>query len=204
MNLKKKALIVTLLIAVFPKILLADNSTPKITVNEKNASVVENTPASATESLSVASQIRINGVNVGEKGTRIIDNADLDCHLEITNNSTAPQKVSVILSTYTETNTLYKAKIITTPLLAPDNTESIQIAYKFNRQKEHSGKLMFWNNGIVPFRTTIDFTQTGGINAYYYNADNRLLQVDKANNTSIYYTYDNMGNLLTKTLRGAE
>lgn len=154
--------------------------------------------------MSVASQIRINGVNVGEKGTRIIDNADLDCHFEITNNSTAPQKMSVILSTYTETNTLYKVKIIATPLLAPDNTESIQIAYKFNREKEHSGKLMFWNNGIVPFRTTIDFTQTGGINAYYYNADNRLLQVDKANNTSIYYTYDNMGNLLTKTLRGAE
>ena len=204
MNLKKKALIVTLLIAIFPKVLFAENSSPKITGNANNALVVENTPALTTESLSVASQIRINGVNVGENGMRIIDNANLACNFEITNNSTAPQKTSVILSTYTETKTLYKVKIITTPLLAPGNTENIQFSYTFNSEKEHSGKLMFWNNGIVPFRTAIDFTQAGGVNAYYYNADNRLLQVDKANDISIYYTYDNMGNLLTKTVKGVE
>ncbi len=291
MNFKKKILIITLLIAIFPKISFAENSTFKVTVDGKDTSVVEDTLTSTTDysnmnvlvyedadggkrliyegllgeydngawsnvdfgqidilfifnwdseymvyvqpvrtsantnnqsttntttnnqqqylsdnssSLTIASQIRINGVNVGENGMRIIDNANLACHFAITNNSITPQKMSVILATYTENKTLYQVKMINTPSITPGNTENVQIAYKFNTGKEYSGKLMFWNAGMVPFRTTIDFTQTNGINAYYYNADNRLLQVDKANNTSIYYTYDNMGNLLTKTLRGAE
>ena len=179
MNLKKKMLIVTLLIAIFPKISFAENSTFKVTVDGKDASVVEDTLTGTTDysnmnvlvyedadggkklvyegllgeydngawsnvdfgqidflvifnwdsedvlyvqpvktsantnnqtttnttannqpqylsdntsSLSIASQIRINGVNVGEKGMRIIDNANLTCHFAITNNSTTPQK----------------------------------------------------------------------------------------------------------------
>lgn len=151
-----------------------------------------------------SSQIKINGVNVGENGMRIIDNANLSCTFTITNNSSDSQKISAILATYTENKTLYQVKKINTPLVAPGKTESIQVAYKFNAKKEYSGKLMFWNDKMMPFRATVDFTQNSGVNAYYYNADNRLLQVDKANNTSVYYTYDNMGNLLTKTVRGAE
>jgi len=38
------------------------------------------------------------------------------------------------------------------------------------------------------------------VNAYYYDVNNRLIQVDKKNGKSIYYTYDNMGNLLSKTV----
>lgn len=58
--------------------------------------------------------------------------------------------------------------------------------------------------GMMPIRTSIDFTQNRGVNAYYYSSDNRLLQIDKANNTSIYFTYDKMGNLLRKTISGGE
>lgn len=176
-----------------------------------NKQTENNTPVNKTQylsdnasSLSIASQIKINGINVGENGMRIVDDANLACHFTITNNSSDSQKISAILATYTENKTLYQVKMINTPLVAPGKTESIQVAYKFNAKKEYSGKLMFWNDKMMPFRATVDFTQNSGINAYYYNADNRLLQVDKANNTSVYYTYDNMGNLLTKTVRGAE
>ena len=176
-----------------------------------NKQTENNTPVNKTQylsdsasSLSIASQIKINGINVGENGMRIVDDANLNCTFTITNNSSDSQKISAILATYTENKTLYQVKMINTPLVAPGKTESIQVAYKFNAKKEYSGKLMFWNDKMMPLAATVDFTQNSGINAYYYNADNRLLQVDKANNTSVYYTYDNMGNLLTKTVRGAE
>lgn len=38
---------------------------------------------------------------------------------------------------------------------------------------------------------------------YYYDSDNRMIQIDKSNGKSLIFTYDNMGNLLTKTVRGA-
>jgi len=50
----------------------------------------------------------------------------------------------------------------------------------------------------------LSFDGNSGINAYYYNSDNRLMQVDKSNGVSILYTYDKMGNLLTKAIRGEE
>ena len=156
-------------------------------------------------SLSFASQIKINGVNVGENGIRIIDNANLACDFTVSNNSNKPQTLSVILATYTNEKALYQVKS-TDITVEGGKTGNAKIAYKFNAEKEYSGKLMFWNSvdGMMPLRTSIDFSQNSGVNAYYYNSDNRLLQIDKANNTSIYFTYDKMGNLLRKTIGGGE
>lgn len=177
------------------------------TENTTNTASIQNTQnlLQTTSSLSLASQIKINGVNVGENGMRIIDNANLSCNFTLANNGETTQKLSVMLATYTDTRALYNVKM-TEISVESGKTGNAQIAYKFNADKEHSGKLMFWDSlsGMMPIRTSIDFTQNSGVNAYYYNSDNRLLQIDKANNTSIYFTYDKMGNLLRKTISGGE
>lgn len=177
------------------------------TENTTNTASIQNTQnlLQATSYLSLASQIKINGVNVGENGMRIIDNANLSCNFTLANNGETTQKLSVMLATYTDTRALYNVKM-TEISVESGKTGNAQIAYKFNADKEHSGKLMFWDSlsGMMPIRTSIDFTQNSGVNAYYYNSDNRLLQIDKANNTSIYFTYDKMGNLLRKTISGGE
>lgn len=177
------------------------------TENTTNTASIQNTQnlLQTTSSLSLASQIKINGVNVGENGMRIIDNANLSCNFTLANSGEATQKLSVMLATYTDTRALYNVKM-TEISVESGKTGNAQIAYKFNADKEHSGKLMFWDSlsGMMPIRTSIDFTQNSGVNAYYYNSDNRLLQIDKANNTSIYFTYDKMGNLLRKTISGGE
>lgn len=180
---------------------------PNNTENTTNTASIQNTQnlLQTTSSLSLASQIKINGVNVGENGMRIIDNANLSCNFTLANNGETTQKLSVMLATYTDTRALYNVKM-TEISVESGKTGNAQIAYKFNADKEHSGKLMFWDSlsGMMPIRTSIDFTQNSGVNAYYYNSDNRLLQIDKANNTSIYFTYDKMGNLLRKTISGGE
>lgn len=177
------------------------------TENTTNTASIQNTQnlLQTTSSLSLASQIKINGVNVGENGIRIIDNANLACDFTVSNNSNKPQTLSVILATYTNEKALYQVKS-TDITVEGGKTGNAKIAYKFNAEKEYSGKLMFWNSvdGMMPIRTSIDFSQNSGVNAYYYNSDNRLLQIDKANNTSIYFTYDKMGNLLRKTIGGGE
>lgn len=177
------------------------------TENTTNTASIQNTQnlLQTTSSLSLASQIKINGVNVGENGMRIIDNANLSCNFTLANSGETTQKLSVMLATYTDTRALYNVKM-TEISVESGKTGNAQIAYKFNADKEHSGKLMFWDSlsGMMPIRTSIDFTQNSGVNAYYYNSDNRLLQIDKANNTSIYFTYDKMGNLLRKTISGGE
>lgn len=180
---------------------------PNNTENTTNTASIQNTQnlLQTTSSLSLASQIKINGVNVGENGMRIIDNANLSCNFTLANSGETTQKLSVMLATYTDTRALYNVKM-TEISVESGKTGNAQIAYKFNADKEHSGKLMFWDSlsGMMPIRTSIDFTQNSGVNAYYYNSDNRLLQIDKANNTSIYFTYDKMGNLLRKTISGGE
>ena len=77
------------------------------------------------------------------------------------------------------------------------------MVYQFDAANEYTGKIFFWDSlsTIMPLRASIDFSQDSGINAYYYNVDNRLLQIDKMNGTSLIFTYDNMGNLLTRTVR---
>lgn len=160
---------------------------------------------SNTSGVSLSSNIKLNGVNVGENGLRIVDNANLECQITAANETESKQKLSVILATYTNDGSLYQVK--TADIEIDENSiGSAEIVYKFNAEQESAGKLMFWNSvsGMIPIKTTVDFSQSSGINAYYYNADNRLLQIDKANNTSIYFTYDNMGNLLTRTTEGLE
>ena len=82
-------------------------------------------------------------------------------------------------------------------------TEYVEILYQFDAENETTGKLMIWNtlSNFIPVRASIDFSQTSGINAYYYDADNRLLQIDKIDGKSVIFTYDNMGNLLSRTTR---
>ena len=108
----------------------------------------------------------------------------------------------LIPATYTETGRLYNVRTFEADVAA-DDSENIEIIYQFDAENEYTGKLMLWNtlSGMIPVRTSIDFSQTSGVNAYYYNADNRLLQIDKMNGTSLLFTYDNMGNLLSRTVR---
>ena len=155
-----------------------------------------------TSDLAVASNIKLNGVTVGEDGMRIIDNANMSCTLGVSNSSTRDDSITVILATYTIEGRLHNIRTFNVDVPA-GQTNSVEIVYQFDADKEFSGKLMIWNTfaNLMPVRASIDFTQTSGINAYYYNADNRLLQIDKANGKSLFFSYDNMGNLLSKTIR---
>ena len=157
---------------------------------------------SISSDLAVTSNIKLNGVSVGENGMRIIDNANMSCTLGVSNSSTKDDSITAILATYTSEGRLHNLKTFKIDVAA-GQTNSMEIVYQFDAATEYSGKLMIWNTltNLMPIRASIDFTQTSGINAYYYNADNRLLQIDKANGKSLIFTYDNMGNLLSKTIR---
>lgn len=176
-----------------------------ISTTQKDSATVLNTSRnsmSISDDWSIASQIKINGVNVGENGLRIVDNANLSCTFNLTNESNTSKSFASLLVTYDESGRMQNVKTAEV-VVAAGETENIQILYQFEAEKEYVGKLMMWDSlaGMIPLRTTINFTQTSGVNAYYYNTDNRLLQVDKIDGTSLMYTYDNMGNLLTRTVR---
>lgn len=155
-----------------------------------------------SSALSISSQIKINGVTVNEQGVRIIDNANMFCAISVSNSSVEDDSVTIIFATYTNEGRLYNTRTFKIDVGA-GQTNSMEFMYQFDADKEYKGNLMFWNkfSNIIPIRAAIDFSQTSGINAYYYNADNRLLQIDKANGKSIIFSYDNMGNLLSKTTR---
>lgn len=172
-----------------------------VSVNNVNTAYTYNLLQASNE-LSLSSQIKINGVNVGENGLRIIDNANLNCNLSIGNNTSDTHSVSVILATYTEDKKLYNMKFSEIEI-EDGETGNIQLIYTFNAEHEDSAKLMLWDSisGMVPLKTAIEFNGDSGVTAYYYNADNRLLQIDKLSGNSLVYTYDNTGNLLTKTVR---
>ena len=157
---------------------------------------------SASSELSITSQIKINGVNVGENGLRIIDNANMECTLSVSNSSSENSGLTALLATY---NSYGKLHNVTSFDIDVDAGETIttEINYQFDSENETTGKIMFWDSmtTLLPICASIDFSQTSGANAYYYDADNRLLQVDKTNGTSILFTYDKMGNLLTRTTR---
>ena len=155
-----------------------------------------------SSNLALTSHIKLNGMTVNEQGMRIIDNANMSCTLAVSNSSTVSDGVTAILATYTSTGKLHNIKTFEVDVAA-GQTKNIEIVYQFDAENEYTGKLMFWNtmSNLMPIRASIDFSQTSGINAYYYNSDNRLLKIDKANGKTITFTYDNMGNLLSKTTR---
>jgi len=163
------------------------------------------TSLSSDSDIYYSSMIKINGVNVGENGLRIVNNADFEYSVELENRCIQTKTLSLILATYTSDNNLYSAKNISIDInsLSEGN---ISLIYKFNAGYEKSAKLMLWDmtSGIIPVTAALSFDGNSGINAYYYNSDNRLMQVDKSNGVSILYTYDKMGNLLTKAIRGEE
>ena len=157
------------------------------------------------DGLALSSQIKINGVNVGEKGLRIIDNAQMDCLFGLENSTANDRTISVILATYTSGGRLYAVKRVQLPAPAGQNGNA-RLIYRFDTENEYSARLMFWDSlaGMFPIKTAVSFSGESGINAYYYGVNNCLIQVDKANGKSVFYTYDNMGNLLSKTVGGAE
>ena len=148
----------------------------------------------------ISSNIKINGVTVGENGLRIIDNANLVCTLNATNNSEDNEKIAAVLATYTEAGIMHNVKVFEAEI-SPEETKSVELIYQFDAGCEHTAKLLIWNSlsDMIPVRADISFSQDSGINAYYYNSDNRMIQIDKANGASLYFNYDNMGNLLSKT-----
>lgn len=159
----------------------------------------------STNPLTLTTQIRLNGVNVGEEGMRIIGGGILNCNISVSNNSQSDDMVTVILATYTEGKQLSQIRTVSIPVSA-GSSNAAELSYEFDMEKDSTATLMFWDDlsGMLPIRTSVDFSQTSGVNAYYYDSDNRLIQVDKKNGKSIYYTYDKMGNLLSKTVGGAE
>lgn len=160
---------------------------------------------SLTSDFSITSQIKINGINVGENGLRIIDNANLSCTFDISNQSSEEKTLTALLATYAEDGTMQNVKIVEVDVPG-ENIKSIQIIYQFDAENEFTGKLMMWESlsSMIPIKATVDFTQTSGVNAYYYDLDNRLLQIDKMNGQTLMYSYDKMGNLLTKRVRTEE
>lgn len=156
----------------------------------------------ASSDLAITSQIKLNGVNVSENGLRIVDDASMVCSLTVSNNSNTDKEIKAFLATYTETGRFQNVRVFSVDVDAGE-TVNTEFTYQFDAENEHTGKIMFWDSmtNLLPLRLSVDFSQTSGVNAYYYDADNRLLQVDKMNGTSILYTYDNMGNLLTRTTR---
>ena len=148
----------------------------------------------------ISSQIKLNGINIGENGLRIVDKAELNCLFSLANNSAGSRSLSVILATYSGSR-LHSLKIASV-CAEPEACGNAQILYLFDAKDETSAKLMFWDglNGMFPLKAAVNFSGDSGINAYYYSADNRLLQIDKANGKSIFFTYDKMGNLLTKSI----
>lgn len=155
--------------------------------------------------LSLSSQIKLNGVNIGEEGLRIADNATLNCTLNVSNSSQNDDAVTVILATYTESKKLHGVKVINITVPG-EGSCSAELSYEFDAENEKTATIMYWDsmNNMLPIKTSVDFSYTSGVNAYCYDLNNRLIQVDKKNGKSIRYDYDQMGNLLSKTVRGAE
>ena len=154
-----------------------------------------------TVDFSIDTQIELNGVQTAENGLRIINNADINCTFSVANNSSQLKSVTGILSTYTKSGTLYQVKTVETQIESGE-TEDIEIDYIFDSDNEHTARLMLWDtvSGMVPLKTNVEFSKNSGATAYYYDANNRLLKLDKTNGVSIEYTYDNNGNMLSKTV----
>ena len=178
----------------------AENQAAALPARRNSAGIIN-----TADGLSLSSQIKINGVNVGEKGLRIINNAQMDCLFGLENSTANDRTISVILATYTSDGRLYTVKRVQLPTPAGQNGNA-RLIYHFDTENEYSARLMFWDSlaGMFPIKTAVNFDCESGINAYYYDTDNRLIQVDKANGKSVFYAYDNMGNLLSKTVGGAE
>ncbi len=169
--------------------------------NKNNITQNRNNIMPSQSGLSVSPKITLKGIEVNEQGMRIIDNGNMICTLNVENNSGTPNEITVILATYTSDGKLYNINSYSSDIAANEN-KTIEFEYMFDAENEHTGKIMMWNSlsAMKPVRATVDFSQTSGVNAYYYDSDNRLLQVDKSNGKSLIFTYDNMGNLLSKTV----
>lgn len=159
-------------------------------------------PMPVSSNLAVTTYIKINGVTVNEQGMRIIDDANMNCTLGVSNAYSTMDGLIAILATYTTEGLLHNIETFEIDVEA-GQTKNIEIVYQFDAENECTGKLMIWNAfvSLMPLCASIDFSQTSGINAYYYNSDNRLLQIDKSNGKSLSFAYDNMGNLLSRTIR---
>lgn len=189
------------LILIFVILMTISNVVNSEETNSQDYNLTE-TSIPISEKLTITSSIRINGVNVEERGTRIIDKGNLECIFSVYNSSAMSDSVIAILATYTLDGKLYNVETVNATVDA-EQTEDVEILYQFDTKNESTGKLMIWNtsSNLIPVRASIDFSQTSGVNAYYYNADNRLLQIDKIDGKSVIFTYDNMGNLLSRTIR---
>ena len=185
------------------------NAMASVSQNEKDGVTSEqiNTAyenvVSDEEGIAFSSQIKINGVNTSEAGLRVVDNAQLQCSFDVTNSTNAEKDITLLLATYDDDKRMVNVK--KSDVKVPANLSgNISLVYQFNAETEKNAKLMLWHSGIMPVRVSVNFDGESGVNAYYYDTNNRLVQIDKMNGKSIFYTYDNMGNLLSKTVNGGE
>ena len=177
---------------------LETDDTVSNTSNSVSGNLISN-----EEDITFSSQIKINGVNTGEDGLRIIDDANLQCLFNVSNNTNTEKEITLLLATYDDNKKMVNVKKSDIEIPA-SLSGNVSLVYQFDAETEKNAKLMLWHSGMMPIRAAVNFDGDSGVNAYYYDANNRLIQIDKTNGKSIFYTYDKMGNLLTKTVSGGE
>ena len=88
-----------------------------------------------SSALAVTSNIKLNGITVGENGMRIIDNANMSCTLGVSNSSAKDDSITAILATYTNEGRLYNIRTFKIAVAA-GQTNSMEIVYQFDAETE--------------------------------------------------------------------
>ncbi len=154
-----------------------------------------------TDNITIKTSAKMNDVMVDEQNIHLVNGGVLNCAFTVQNDSDSEKNISVIFATYTENNQLNYIESLNFAVQAC-SSETKNIEYEFDITKESKGKIMFWNgiSRLIPIKGCLYFDKEGAT-SYFYDLNNRLIQADKADGTSIILSYDSMGNLLRKTVR---
>ena len=195
---KERMLIKKRLILSMSILLLFLCQTINVLGNEEKNSTVS---TMSSDDITIETAVKLNGVDTNEDSIHLTNGGVLKCCFSVRNTGMAEENISVIFATYTDNNRLSYIESLNFTI-SPDSLETKEFEYEFDITKETKGKIMFWNavSTLIPLKGTI-FFDDNGVTSYFYDMDNRLVQTDKSNGTSIIYSYDNMGNLLKKDIR---
>jgi YD repeat-containing protein len=147
--------------------------------------------------LLISSEVTLNNEPIGINALRIEDNSNLLFNLYFMNSEVSQRNIRVILAIYNGESKL--KEIRTADGIAYQGDElNLSLTYVFSdEESDINGKLLIWDtfNNIRPLTAEIDFHKN---TIYFYDANNRLLMVQKVNGEKIHFTYDDNGNLLSK------
>lgn len=162
---------------------------------------INTVPTMSTDDIIIETSVKVNDTDIGEDSIHLMNGGVLKCSFSIENIGVSEKNLSVIFATYTVDNRLsYIESLVFT--INPESTETKEFEYVFDIAKESKGKIMFWDavSTLIPVKGTV-FFDNDGVTSYFYDSDNRLIQANKADGTSIIFSYDSMGNLLERTKR---